>query len=179
MPDFALEPWIKPQLERAAARLASFGVSTAYLVAGSLVAGLAALPSIATGRFWLGLVLILLSRAVAIIGAVNSGVRETNLAAAFDVIALASLPFAFALNDPSAGLVASLLLFAMIAAGAASLFADANRALAPLDVAICVAAFAISCLRPDWFALAAYVLSIFCFVAAGTRIALAAMRSGA
>jgi hypothetical protein len=66
-----------------------------------------------------------------------------------------------------------------MAAGAASLFANDRRALATGDVAMCIAAYAISCLRPDWFALIAYMLSLFCFVAAGVRIASAFTRSGA
>lgn len=179
MPNPALGTWIRPQLEIAAARLASFGAGSLLLVVGSFVAGLAVLPSIATGRFWLGLVLILLSRVIAVIGGVKAGAREANLASAFELIFLASVPFAFALNDPGSGLAASLLLFAMIAAGAASLFANSNGALAPLDVALCVAAFVLSCLRPDWFALIAYLLSVFCFAAAGARIALVFTRSDA
>jgi hypothetical protein len=179
MPDFALEKWIRPPLEDASARLGALGFGSPVLVIGGLVLGLAALPAIATGRFWPGLVLILLSRAVATLGGVNAGARDAALAAAFELIVLASIPFAFALNDPASALSASLLLFAMMAAGAASLFANDRRALATGDVAMCIAAYAISCLRPDWFALIAYMLSLFCFVAAGVRIASAFTRSGA
>ena len=179
MPDFLFERWIGLLRADAAARLAALGVNSIQLIAGGFVAGLAALPSIATGRFWLVAAFILLSRAMAWIGGVNANARGADLASAFELIVLASIPFAFALRDPSSGLSASLLLFAMIAAGAASLFANSNRRLSRLDVAICVAAFVLACLRPDWFALIAYLLSLFCFVSAGARIALAFTRSDA
>jgi hypothetical protein len=179
MADFALEKWIRPPMEDAASRLAALGVSSLVLAVVALVTGLAALPSIAQGHFWLGLVLILLSRLIDAIGQVRADTREQSLAAAFETIVLASIPFAFALNDPSSALSATLLLFGLIAAGASSLFANEARALGRSDVAICVAAFALACLRPQWFALLAYVLALFCFVAAGARIALVFTRSGA
>jgi hypothetical protein len=177
MPVF--EKWIGPLRAEASARLAELGISARILVFVAFAVGLAALPSIATSRFSLGLGFILLSRFLAVISLTNAKAPETDLAAAFDLIFLASVPFAFALNNPSVGLAGSLQLFAMIAAGAASLFANSGRGLASLDIAICVAGFVLACLRPDWFALIAYVLSLFCFVAAGARIALAFTRSGA
>jgi hypothetical protein len=179
MPDFALEKWIRPSLEDAAARLGKRGLSRFVLLAVGFVIGLAALPVIAAGRFWLGLALMLLSRAVAAIGRVNAGLREERLGGAFELIFLGSIPFAFALNEPRCALSASLLLFGLIAAGAASVFANADRVLARGDVAVCIAAYALSCLRPEWFALIAYFLSVFCFIAAGARIALAFTRSDA
>ena len=156
-----------------------FGAGSLVLVVAALLAGLAALPSIARGHFWLGLVLILLSRLIDAIGRVGASARELRLAAAFELIVLASIPFAFALDDPSSALSATLLLFGLIAAGASSLFANDARALKRSDVAICIAAFALACLRPQWFALIAYMLALFCFIAAGVRIAFVFTRSGA
>jgi hypothetical protein len=176
MADFALGKWLVPPLEEVAARLAAFGIGSVACIASGLVVGLAALPSIARGHLWLGLILILLSRIVAAIGRVNAGAREADLAGAFELIFLASVPFAFALNDPHSALSATLLLFGLIAAGAAALFADTRRGLAASDVAVCVAAFALACLHPDWFAPVAYMLSFFCFAAAGMRIASAFTR---
>lgn len=173
------EKWIGPLRAVAAARLAAAGFGTRASVFIAFASGLAALPSIATGHFWLGLIFILLSRALAAISPTAAKTSDVDLESALDVIFLASIPFAFALNDPASALSASLLLFALIAAGAASLFANSARALATLDVAICIAAFVLCCVRPDWFALIAYMLSVFCFVAAGARIALAVARSGA
>jgi hypothetical protein len=179
MADFALAQWIRPPLEDLASRLAALGLGSLALIFASLLAGLAALPAIALGHFWLGLVLILLSRLIDAIGRVGVEPRELRLAAAFELIFLASIPFAFALNDPASALSAALLLFGLIAAGASALFASDARALKRSDVFICVAAFALACLRPQWFALIAYMLALFCFVAAGARIALVFARSGA
>ena len=173
------EKWIGPLRADAAARLAALGVGARVLMFAAFIGGLATLPSIATGHFWLGITFILLSHATAWIGGMNADARGTDLASAFELIVLSGIPFAFALHDPSSGLSASLLLLAMIAAGAASLFANSDRKLSGLDVMICVAAFVLACLRPDWFALIAYVLSLFCFVSAGARIALAFTRSNA
>jgi hypothetical protein len=179
MAGFALNKWIRPSLEGTVARLAALGLGPTALLVASLVIGLTALPSVATGRFRLGLTLILLSRAVAAIGGTNAGAREARLGAAFELIFVASIPFAFALNDPTCALAASLLLFGLIVAGAASQFANVDHPFAASDVALCVAAYAISCLRPQWFALIAYILAVFCFIAAGARIALAFSRSDA
>ncbi len=60
-----------------------------------------------------------------------------------------------------------------------SLLANTDRAIAIVDTLVCVAAFAFACLFPVWFSLIAYVLGVFCFAAAGTRIALILTRSGA
>lgn len=165
-------------MEDAAARLAALGAGSRVLIVTALIAGLAALPFIARGRYWPGLVLIPVSRLVAAIGQVGAGAREQGLIGAFEMIFLASIPFAFAIGDPPSALSATLLLFALIAAGAASLFANEARALARGDVVVCVAAFALACLRPQWFALIAYTLALFCFIAAGARIAFALTRSG-
>jgi len=177
MPDFLFEKWIGPLRVDAAARLAVLGMGTRALMFAAFIGGLAALPSIATGRFRLGIAFILLSRAIAWIGGAAANLREADMASTFELIFLASIPFAFALHDPSSGLSASLLLFSMIAIGAASLFANPNGRIAAIDIAICVAAFVVACLRPDWYALIAYLLSLFCFVSAGARIALAFTRS--
>jgi hypothetical protein len=179
MPEFALGKWIGPPLEGAASRLVAFGVGSSVLVLATLLVGLAALPSIARGHFWLGLFLILLSRLIDALGRTGAGARELRLAAAFEPIVLASVPFGFALNDPSSALAATLALFGLIAAGASSLFASDSPALKRSDVAICVAAFALACLRPQWFALIAYMLALFCFIAAGVRIALVFTRGAA
>ena len=176
MPDLALGKWIRPPLEDAAARLAALGAGSRVLIVAALVTGLTGLPFIARNHYGSGLVLILLSRLIAAIARIGAAEREQKLAAAFETIFLASVPFAFALGNPTSALSATLFLFALIAAGAASLFADEARALARSDVALCIAAFALACLRPNWFALIAYMLALFCFVAAGMRIALAFTR---
>ena len=179
MADFAPGKWIRPPLEDAATRLTVLGMGSLALIIAALITGLAAVPSIARGYFWLGLVLILISRLIDAIGQVGASAHERRLAATFELIFLASIPFAFALNDPSSALSATLLLFGLIAAGASSLFANDARGPKRSDMAICVAAFALACLRPQWFALIAYMLALFCFIVAGVRIAFALTRSGA
>jgi hypothetical protein len=176
MANFMLAKWIRPPLEEVAARSAALGISSLILIVAGLGAGFVALLSIARGFFWVGAAFILLSRLFAAIGQVNATEREFGLAAAFDLIFLAGVPFAFALNDPGAGLSATLLLFGLIAAGAASFFANVRRALAARDIAVCVAAYSLACLRPHWFVLIAYVLGLFCFVTAGMRMAVAFVR---
>ena len=178
MADFALGKWIRPPLEDAASRLAAFGAGSLVLVLAALLVGLAALPSIARGHFWLGLFLILLSRLIVALGRAGADAREQRLAAAFEPIVLASVPFAFALDDPSSALSATLLLLGLIAAGASSLLANGAPALKRSDVAICIAAFGLACLRPQWFALIAYMLAFICFTAAGVRIAVVFTRGG-
>jgi hypothetical protein len=162
-----------------ASRASSHGVKPIAPIAAALLAGLAGLPAIATGRFLPGLLFLFLSRAAAMIGTVSAGARDRRVATAFDAIFFASVPFAFALHDPATGLTASLLLFGMIAAGAASLFARGDGRIAVPDQALLLAAFALACVRPDWFSLIAYLLALLCFIAAGMRVALAMMRSGA
>jgi hypothetical protein len=164
---------------QAAAQLAARGIVSGMVITAGFVIALAAMPLVATGHSGIALAGLLLGLTLSAVGRTNAEERVWRLSAALDLIVFASVPFAFALADPSRALAASFLLFGLIAAGSASLFANAHRAIAILDALVCVAAFAVACLVPEWFSLNAYVLGVLCFVAAGTRVALVLTRSGA
>jgi hypothetical protein len=164
---------------QAATQLAARGIATGAMITAGFIIALAAMPLVATGHSWIALAALLLGLALSAVGRTTAGERIWHLSAALDLVVFASVPFAFALADPSRALAASFLLFGFIAAGSASLFANSNRAIATLDALVCIAAFAVACLVPVWFSLIAYVLGVFCFAAAGTRIALVLTRSGA
>lgn len=160
MPGLSLKRWLDAPLTHAAQRAAALGLSPVMLSAAGLAVGLAALPSIALGHSWLGLVLILLSRVPALAGAVNA----RDLAAKLSAIFYAGLPFAFALADPSRALAAAFALFGFVA------FASVERIEAVEDI-VCTLAFAAACVFASWFSLIAYALGIACFAVAGLRLA--------
>lgn len=143
-----------------AARAAALGLSPVMLLAAGLLMGLAALPSIALGHPWLGLACIALSRAPALTGA--AGARD--LAVRLSAIFWASLPFAFALADPSRALAAAFALFGFTA------FVSVKR-IETVEEIVCTLAFAAACVFASWFSLIAYALGIACFIVAGTRLA--------
>jgi hypothetical protein len=164
---------------QAAAHLTARGIASGAAITAGFVVALAAMPLVATGHSGIALAALLFGLTLSAIGRANASERIWHLSEALDLVVFASVPFAFALADPSRALAASFLLFGLIAAGSASLFANANRAIATLDALVCVAAFAAACLFPVWFSLIAYMLGVFCFAAAGTRIALTLTRSSA
>jgi hypothetical protein len=123
--------------------------------AAGLAFGLAALPAIALGHSWIGLVLVAASRAAAFV--------EPD--EVLDAIVLAGLPFAFALADPSRAVAASFSLFGFIV-----LLAVCRR-LDRIEALVCTAAAVVACVFPAWFSLVAYALGIAGFVVAGMRFA--------
>lgn len=133
----------------------------AWTTLAAFLVGLAALPAIGFGRAWLGLALILMSRALAF-AASDDGARGTAL----DLVFFASLPFAFALADPSRALAATFLLFGFVAASAMG-----ERGTHRIDAIVCTLAFAVACAFPGRFSLVAYGLGLACFAVAGVRIA--------
>jgi hypothetical protein len=163
---------------QAATQLAARGIASGAMITTGFIIALAAMPLIATGHSEIAVAALLLGSALSVLGRTTASERIWHLSAALDLVVFASVPFALALADPSRALAASFLLFGFIAAGSASLFANSNRAIATLDALVCIAAFAVACLVPVWFSLIAYVLGVFCFAAAGTRIALVLTRSG-
>jgi len=145
---------------RLAARAAAFGAGAATLAVAGFVVGLIALPLIAKGHFWIGLAVLLVGRAVALVG---SDGRD-DVARALALIGFAGLPFAFALADPSRAVAACFLLFGFVAVAAV------RRVEAPEQL-VAMLAFALACIAPGWFSPIAYALGIACFVLAGTRLA--------
>jgi hypothetical protein len=161
------------RIERAraamASRLAALGAGFVAQLGAGFVLALASVPLIATGRSWFALPVLL--SGLVLMASGSAGARASQLSAALLLVVFAALPFAFALDDPARALAATFLLFAMIAAGAASLFANADRRLPIVDIALCTSAFVLACLFPSWFSLIAYALGLLCFIAAGARFA--------
>ena len=147
-------------LSRMAARAAALGASGTALLAAGFVLGLLAVPAIGFGRFWIGLALVAVGRAAALVGRAQAPELAARLAAIF----FASLPFAFALADPTRALAATFALFGFVA----------FLALRRLDVTVELIgnlAFAIACAVPGAFSLVAYALGIASFVAVGIALA--------
>lgn len=165
-----------------ARRVAALGVGAGSATVASFVAGLAAMPLLALRHYWPGLTLIVAARAISLLALAmrrsEGDAPSAGLAAAFDPIVFAGVPFAFALADPSRALAAAFLLFAFVAAGAAGLTIAAKRGIAAIDETICLAAFAFACVVPDRFSIVAYALGVAGFIAAGARIASGLARSG-
>jgi hypothetical protein len=147
-------------LARAAGRASALGVSARPLVLGGFGLGLLAIPAIALGRFWIGFALVLVSRAWALTGRPNAPELAATLAAIF----LASLPFAFALADPTRALASCFALFGFVA------FVSVRRVDALVEL-ICAVLFAAACALPGWFSLIAYALGIAGFTAVGATLA--------
>ena len=160
MAGFSFQRALDAPLARAAGRARALGLSAGRLLAAGLLIGLLALPAIALGRFWVGLALILASRAAALIGRVNAPELAATLAAIF----FASLPFAFALADPTRALAAAFALFGFVA------FLSVRRVDRVAEL-VCTVLFAVACAVPGWFSLIAYALGIACFAAAGATLA--------
>lgn len=100
--------------------LRGLGVSANMLTLGGFILGMGALPAIALGNFWLGLVPSALNRIIdGLDGAVARQAGPTDRGAfldiALDFFFYAAIPFAFVLADPAAnGVAGSLLLFSFI-----------------------------------------------------------------
>jgi hypothetical protein len=160
-----------------AARLNASGVGANMLILAGFLLAIAAVPLLATGHSGITLPVLLFGLLFAALGRTTASARARALSATLDLIVFAGVPFGFALGDPARAVAASFALFGLIALGAASLIARADRTLAETDRVACIVAFALACAFPLWFSLVAYVLGISCFAAAGARIALALTRS--
>ncbi len=147
---------IAAPLNRASETIARLGIDSRAM---AFVVGLAAIPAIATRHYGLGLIVILIAQAL--------GMWSRGSSMAPDVIALAGVPFAFALADPGRAVAATFLLFGFVAVCATSPGALEWRARS-----VCVVAFAFACLFPQGFSIIAYLLGVACFVVAGARVAM-------
>lgn len=156
----------QPQFEfirtQVAARAAAGGVSPAVLSVTAFAISLLALPLIVRGYYAVGFAMLFLGRLVDFFTATEAGGR---VHAVLGGIIYASVPFAFALADPTRALAACFLLFAFVAVCSVS---EAHARL--IDTLICIMAFAIACVIPSWFGVIAYGLGIACFVVTGVRL---------
>lgn len=110
MLDGAMRKWIDPPLNRAGKTLASAGISADGVTYFGLAIGLAAAVLIAVGQFWVGLVLILVSRlADGLDGAVARATRKTDFGGYLDIVAdflfYGAIPLGFAIADPGANAI--------------------------------------------------------------------------
>ena len=159
----SFQPMFESIRTQIVARTAASGVSPAALSIAAFAISLLALPLIAKGYYAIGFAVFLLGRLVDVFTATEAGGR-THVA--LDSIVYASVPFAFALADPTRALAACFLLFGFVAVCAIS-----EAGARPVDAMICTTAFAIACFAPSCFGVIAYGLGIACFVVTGVRLA--------
>jgi phosphatidylglycerophosphate synthase len=187
---------LDPPLDIIGARLAGAGVSANAVTIGACSVGLVATAAIACGQFWLGLVLLIVSRlGDGLDGAVAKVSGRTDLGGYLDIVLdfvfYGAIPVGFILADPAANAVAgavlvfsfyvngsSFLAYAVMAEkrklqtearGAKSLFFTTGLAEASETIAVFVA----FCLFPAWFPPLAYAFAALTFYTALSRIVLA------
>lgn len=200
-----LDGWAKrridPALRAIAGTLSAIGVSANAMTLGACAVGLLGAAAIATGHFWLGLALILVSRlGDGLDGAIASIRGRTDLGGYLDIVLdflfYGAVPFAFVVFDPAANALAgaflilsfyvngaSFLAYASIAArrgletqarGEKSIFFTTGLAEATETLAVFVA----FCLLPGWFSPLAWAFGALTFYTALSRIVLAARTFG-
>jgi phosphatidylglycerophosphate synthase len=195
-----LDGWARrrldPPLDGFGGRLAKAGISANAVTLIACFVGLAAALAIAFGQFWLGLVLLLVSRlGDGLDGAVAKVNGRTDLGGYLDIVLdfvfYGAIPIGFVLADPAANAIAgavlvfsfyvngsSFLAYAIMAErrklstdarGAKSLFFTTGLAEASETIAVFVA----FCLFPAWFPPLAYAFAALTFYTALSRIVLA------
>jgi phosphatidylglycerophosphate synthase len=194
MLDRAAIALLKPGIERLARGLVALRIGADAITLAGFAVGLGGALAIALGAPLAGLALMLLSRlADGLDGAVARLTRPTDRGAfldiALDFVFYASIPLAFAVQDPSAnGLAAAVLLAAFVGTGSSFLaFAvlAERRGLASAayphkgffylggltEATETLACFVAMCLWPAQFALLAYVFAAACGLTMVARIA--------
>ncbi len=195
-----LDGWARkrldPLLDAFGSRLADAGISANAVTLAACALGLAAALAISAGWFWLGLVLIGLSRlGDGLDGAVAKINGKTDLGGYLDIVLdfvfYGAIPLGFVVFDPAAnGLAGAALLFAFYvngssflayavmaerrklsghARGPKSLFFTTGLAEASETILVFVA----FCLFPDWFPQVAWAFAALTLYTALSRIVLA------
>ena len=196
-----LDGWARRQIDplvTPAARLAAAaGLSANAITLAACAVGLVAAAAIAQGWFLAGLVLILASRFGDALDGAVAGLRgKTDLGGYLDIVLdfffYGAVPMGFILADPAANAVpgaalilsfyvngSSFLAYAVMAErrgletwarGSKSLYFTAGLA----EATETIAAFALACLLPGWFAVIATVFAAMTLYTALARIVLAA-----
>ncbi len=187
-----LDPW----LDAAAVRVARAGASANAVTYVACAVGLAAAAAISAGWFWLGFLLIGISRiGDGLDGAVAKINGKTDLGGYLDIVLdfvfYGAIPLGFVVFDPQAnGLAGAVLLFAFYvngssflayavmaekrklvtaARGPKSLFFTTGLAEASETIAV----FLAMCVFPEWFAVIAWVFAALTLYTALSRIVLA------
>lgn len=191
MIDRPLANLIKPCVNAIARRLSQYCLRANTLTIFGFLLGLTSAAVIASGNFLSGLTLLLISRAFdALDGAVARLAKPTDLGGFLDItldfIFYASIPLAFAIDNPTVNaLAAASLLFAFMGTSSsflayASLAAKRGDMPSPskairylggltetFETLLC---FTLMCFMPQHFAALAYGFSAMCFVTTLTRI---------
>jgi hypothetical protein len=169
-----------------AAKIASAGIPARSLALAGFAVGFAAIPVLAHSAYLEGLGLIGLSMLLDLLAGAVARLRpetayEDILERVLELLWGASMPFAFALAQPERALAAMFLMLGLIARAAASTAESKPKqglAGAVLDFGGTLvektelfAVYALICLFPHWFSIAAYTLGIACFVMTGSRVA--------
>jgi hypothetical protein len=179
MLDKPLQCALASVLARIAPRIAS--VPSSAFVLAALVAGACAFAAIVTHNYLTGLGLLALNRIFAGLFCStpgNSG-KDAGLGRVVrisDVLLWGSLPFAFALADPSRAVAASFLTLSLLVLNSANSPRSSKPQL--IESTELFLAFAIVCVMPQWFGLAAYIFGVLCFLSTGMRIAEAFLAFG-
>lgn len=193
MLDGAIRPKIDPALNALAQVFARAGMTANMVTTLGLVIGLVAAAAIIFKFYWVGLILLLISR---ICDGVDGAVARINgksdfggyIDIVFDFIFYGVIPLAFIIAAPAANAVAGgVLIFAFYANGASflafaimaekhglsteqrgekSIFFTTGLAEATETIAVFVA----FCLFPGHFAVIAYVFAAVCFYTTAVRI---------
>jgi phosphatidylglycerophosphate synthase len=190
--DRRLQPLLARIYGPPARRLASRGIGADAVTIVGFAIGVAGSLFIGAGAFGLGLVLITLNRIFdGLDGALARVSGPTDRGAFLDIsldfVFYASVPFAFAVADPSANALPAAALLLAFMGTASSFLAFAAVAARRGDVEPAfpgkgihylgglteggetIAVFVLMCLRPDWFAPLAYGFATLCLLTTLTR----------
>jgi len=193
MLDAAARRLIDPPLAEVARRVASFGIGADAISIVGFALGLLAAGLVAAGHPSVGLLLFLVNRlADGLDGAVArvNGITDRGgfLDIVFDFIVYAAMACAFALHDPAANaLPAACLLFAFMGTGSSFLAfatmagrrgltteARGKKSLYYLggltEGSETIAFFVLSCLKPQWFPVLAWLFAAMCWLTTAARI---------
>lgn len=196
MLDGAVREIINPPLDACGRRVAAWGVTANTVTVVGCIIGLAAAFAIWQHAYWLGLVLLLLSRFCdGLDGAIAKATESTDFGGYLDIVLdfvfYGSIPLGFVLADPQANAVAGAVLilsfyvngstflaYAIMAErydmhstvrGEKSLYFTTGLAEATETIAV----FVVICIFPSAFAVIAYIYAAICFYTALSRIVLA------
>jgi len=195
MLDGLIRPLIDPPLDRAAMRIAAWGISADVLTAIGFTIGVAAMPAIATEHYAIGLLLVLVNRLFdGLDGAVARATSPTDRGAyldiVFDFLFYSAVVFAFALARPANARAGAFLIFSFVGTGASFLAFAAIAAKRSLTTTArgsksiyylggltegteTILAFIVFCLVPAGFPAEAYVFGALCWITTVSRIAFA------
>ncbi len=191
MLDHQIALWIQPCVDGIAKRAHQVGLRADHLTWAGFFLGLASAGLIATGFFLTSLALLLVSRVLdSLDGAVARQTKPTDrggfLDITLDFIFYASIPLAFAWQNPAHNaLAATTLLFTFMGSSSsflayAGIAAKRGDSPSPRKAILYLGGlteafetllgFALMCLMPQHFAMLAYGFSAMCLVTTVTRI---------